>query len=384
MGINLSHAYLNQGASLGYSIEKIESLLIESYELIKSGFPPLFSLNHLAKNSDVDFYNLRKVIQRKCTDFKYLYDIHKIPKRSGGFRFIHSPGSQIKRVQRWINECILYNSKPHWRCFSFHPGGSILDCASIHCESKWLIKIDIERFFDSITEKQVYEVFVELGYKPLISFELARICTVNHKKKIKKHYYKKWVMFNTDKGMPYKKDEIKTIGYLPQGAPTSPQLSNLVFKKHDEHIFEVAKKNDLQYTRYADDMTFSTVKKNFSREKAVTFVKELYSYLSKYGFSPNHTKLKIVPPGAHKVVLGLNVNSNTPRLSRVFKNRVENHLRCIEKYGLESHRIHIQFNSIFALIDHIRGLINYALQIDTNYGHKLSHRYLELLRSNGF
>ena len=138
-------------------------------------FPPIFSLRHLAHLADVDYHFIRKVADRSNLD---PYEVFRIKKRnSNGYRIICAPEWQLLVTQRWIVQNILRYARPHAASYAFSPQKKIKDAATLHCESKWLIKMDVRRFFESISEIAAYRVFNSLGYEPLISFELARICT---------------------------------------------------------------------------------------------------------------------------------------------------------------------------------------------------------------
>ena len=161
------------------------------------------------------------------------------------------------RLQRWINQNILSLKPPHRASFAYHRDGGVLRAAQIHCRCKWLVKLDIRDFFDSVKERQVYRVFRSLGYGALLSFELARICTrrPEHNRLGEPASY----------GVPvYRKG---AEGRLPQGAPTSPALANLAVSNLDERLQAIANARGWTYTRYADDLAFST-RRNSDRDEA--------------------------------------------------------------------------------------------------------------------
>ena len=276
MSVGPSHAYITEGLLKGYDEKQLEDIVAESYEMSCRGLPPVLSLKHISHYTGTKYTYLREVINRKHLP----YHSYSIQKRSGGFRYIHAPEQNIKIVQSWIAQTILYKLDPHWRCFSFHKNASIKKCAAEHCYSRWLIKIDIERFFESITEIQVYKVFRKLGYKALVSFELARLCTIMPKYIIGNNN-KRWILYNREElKLPYKRKQVKYIGRLPQGAPTSPQLSNLIFSDIDEIFQKIASKKGMVYTRYADDITFSSRKKSFCRKGVSSILS--FSLIKKY------------------------------------------------------------------------------------------------------
>ncbi len=379
MTIGPTHTYIQEGLKKGIPEQRLHGIVYESLTRSNTSVPFVFSLNHICHITGISYPYLREVIRRNLTP----YSFHKIPKRSGGHRFLTVPDVELKLVQTWINRDILASQTPHFRCYSYHSKSSIFNCAREHCLSKWLIKVDIENFFDSISEVMVYKAFRKLGYKPLLAFELGRICTYQPTHLRAKNTLR-WRNFNTNSSdYPYKRKGVSFFGRLPQGAPTSPMLSNLVFQDIDEELHRYASEHGLVYTRYADDLTFSTSDKKFSRERAIKVVNHIKKVLRSSNFSTNKSKLKIIPPGCRKVVLGLNIDGQKPLLSKGFKKRLEGHLRGIEKFGIPQHLEHKRFQTVFGMVSHLNGLIGYAKQIDYEYGNRMEARFSNVLTQNG-
>jgi RNA-directed DNA polymerase len=245
-------------------------------------------------------------------------------------------------------------------------------CASRHCGARWLIKMDITGFFSSISEIQVYRVFRSFGYQPLVAFELARITTYAPElsPRYERHTWRAW---NKDRTIAQYSN--RRIGYLPQGAPTSPMLSNLVMRKADSEIDNLSLLASLTYSRYSDDLTFSTRADNFGRSKALMFISTITSFLARIGLYANMTKCVIVPPGARKIVLGLLVDGPTPRLSRKFRSNLRQHLYYLEKVGPIEHAKARGFETLWGMRHHIRGLIDFASMVDHPYGTTLLSRF---------
>ena len=380
MAIGPAHTYTRQGLKKGIDEKFLESIHLASLEL-KSHFRTyVHSLGHLAHCSKVNYHYLRKIVEREIA----CYEIYPVPKRSGGSRYISAPQPPLKEAQRWINKFILADFSPHWRCYSYRKDVSTIDAAREHCEAKWLVKIDIENFFDSVSEEKVYEFFKSAGYNRLLSFELSRVCTISPAFMSTSHF-KNWILFNkTSAKVPYKRKGIKFIGRLPQGAPTSPMLSNLLFKDIDILLQEYAVSNGLVYTRYADDLCFSSGKKDFGRENCSALISFCEKLLRSNGYATNKVKTKIIPPGALKVILGLNVNHYLPKLPKSFKKRLESHIRGCDKFGVVNHSQHKKFQSTFAMIDHIHGLLNYAKTVDKDYAQSLILKFNSVKVRDGF
>ncbi len=362
--------YVDQGRLLGIkesvlenAVEQIERVIDSEYRL-----PAILSLNHLAKRAGVSYGMLRAVVSRSGDPYRHF----TIRKRSGGHRRIGVPLPQLMRVQRWINEYVLNPVSVHPRCFAFSPGSSIVKCASRHCGARWLIKMDVTGFFSSISEIQVYRVFRSFGYQPLVAFELARITT--YAPDLSPRYERRnWRAWN--KGRTIAPYENRRIGYLPQGAPTSPMLSNLVMKKVDSEIDNLSLSASLTYSRYSDDLTFSTRADNFGRSRAAKFITTITSVLSRIGLYPNMTKCLIVPPGARKIVLGLLVDGPKPRLPREFRSNLRQQLYYLERVGPIEHAKARGFETVWGMRRHIQGLIDFASMVDEPYGTSLLSRF---------
>jgi RNA-directed DNA polymerase len=362
--------YLQQGKTKGVDA----AVLAEAVKQIKrlnAHTPPLptvLSLPHLACLSQTDWGVIRRYVTRENDDdYRRFY----MKKRSGGYRRIGIPAEQLGRVQSWIAHNILARPAVHPASHAFRAGNSIVKCAAVHENAKWMIKIDIADFFGSITEIQVYRIFRSFGYNALVSFEMARICT---DKLIKSAKYKldSWKVREQERKIgDYNQ---KVLGRLPQGAPTSPMLSNFAMLDLDAQIAALAEGAGLRYTRYSDDMTFST-KDEFNRAAAVEFIAGVAGILKKKGLYLNRAKTKIVPPGARKVVLGLLASGDFPALSKAFKANLRQHIFYLEKYGIENHVQKREFDSIGGLYRHLLGLINFANMVDPTYADAIRAKF---------
>ena len=332
--------------------------------------PVIFSLRHLSVRSGVTYLYLRSIVERSASVPYRLFRIRKrsLPQEPLRYRVIATPDPRLKKVQQWIDQRILSQAVPDEASVAFTTGASVYAAAAMHCRARWLIKIDIRSFFESITEQQVYRVFLNMGYQPLISFELARICTRQRRyipmpSRWKPNYKRQYDIEAYGSGQ---------LGHAPQGAPTSPRLSNLVVRELDEEIRAIAGSANLIYTRYADDLTLSTASEAFSRHAASKIIGKIYRAMGSYGFSPNLSKTQIVPPRARKVVLGLLVDGGSPRLQREFKARIRQHLYYLTHPAIGPAR-HAAANggaTVNGLRSHIQGLLAFAHGVDPDYARK--------------
>jgi RNA-directed DNA polymerase len=142
---------------------------------------PVFTLRHLCHLADVSYTRMREIVVRTGGDGYRVFTIKKRPSRQGErrFRVICAPEPALMRVQRWIATNILNNGTTllHAASTAFAPGSKLKEAAAPHCGCRWLLKLDVQNFFESISEISAYRSFRRLGYQPLISFEMARICS---------------------------------------------------------------------------------------------------------------------------------------------------------------------------------------------------------------
>lgn len=203
---------------------------------------------------------------------KFYHEFY-IEKKSGGRRRIKQPSRELKAIQRWILRNILEKLSPSPYCKGFMKGIDILDNAKPHVEKQYVLNIDIENFFNNVPASHIYTIFNSIGYTKTFSYQLTNICTVESS--------------------------------LPQGAPTSPALSNLASLRLDYRIGKFCEKNALTYTRYADDITISG-NKSSAIKKADWLVERV---LMEEGFQINEKKRKVSGPRVKREVTGLVVNN---------------------------------------------------------------------------
>lgn len=340
---------------------------------------PVFTLRHLAALSDVDYGFLRQTVARRTdayAEFRIKKQVadHLLPQ----YRTICVPSPGLMKTQRWITQNILAHVPAHDGSVAFSKGDTLYKAVEPHCQAKWLVKIDVKGFFESISEASVYRLFDSLGFEPLIAFEMARLCTRDPHDA--QHKEEQWE--NHEFASPYVIGQYMhgVQGHLPQGAPTSPMLANLVCRGLDERLATIAEEGNLNYTRYADDITYSSSDPNFGRGKAKTLIQRVYRELARQGLCPNTTKTAIVPPSARKIVLGLSVEEETPRLTRHFKDLLRQHIHYLThpEAGPIKHASTRKFASVAGLRHHVGGLLAYATQIEPDWAAKQRMRFAEI------
>lgn len=358
--------YLHQGLEQGRDRELLERAVAvgRTTVAVHSDLPPILTLRHLAHLAGVEYWFLRGVVRRQLDTPYTVFSVRKANRKE--YRRICVPMPDLMKVQRWIARRILRCGRPHEASFAYQSGSKIVDAATVHCRCAWLIKIDVRRFFESISEIAAYRAFLEFGYQPLVCFELARLCTMIAG--TVRGDPARWRVHGTGRiGIPAYMS--RHVGHLPQGAPTSPMLANLAVRGLDEFIAAIAARRGLAYTRYADDICLSTRSSTFDRRMAASVVGDVYEAMSRVGLSPNIAKTRISPPGTRKVVLGLNVDREHPRLPRDFRDRLRQHLHFLTREGCGPAR-HAEkrgFTSLLGMRDHLYGLIAYAGQVDATF-----------------
>lgn len=371
--------YLLEAEELGISKAVLDAAVAASEAVVKvhPSLPPILTLRHLSYLTDVSYRTMRDWVSREDEDPYKVFRIRKRPLHPGrrSFRTICVPDVQLSIVQSWLARNVLSHGRPHSASTAFAPGSTLVAAVQPHCKGRWLIKVDVRRFFESVSEVSVYKAFRRLGYQPLVSLELARLCTrVGPASRL--HSTARWLRRAPRYVATIQRYATLRFGHLPQGAPTSPMLANLVMQDADAELTKLAREHGLNYTRYADDLTFSTRRKDFDREEAADVIRAVYRILGRFGLEPNFAKTQVVPPRARKVVLGLLADQKEPRLTREFRSKMRQHLYYLEhpEVGPLKHAERRGFAAIAGLKNHLVGLAAYAAQVEPEYGAGLVRR----------
>ncbi len=243
---------------------------------------------------------------------KKKYKVFTVPKKSGGTRQISAPASPIKIIQRKLKQVLetVYNPKP--ATHGFVTGRSIVSNARLHKKRRYVLNIDLENYFPTIHFGRVRGMFMGNPYNlnNEVATVLAQICC--HE------------------------------GVLPQGAPTSPIISNMICARLDAKLQQLAKQHQCTYSRYADDITFSTNRSKFPSSLAhlsdigqIGIGDELSSVIQENGFKINPKKIRLQLKQQRQVVTGLTVNKY-PNVQRRYIRQVRAMLHAWNKYTLES------------------------------------------------
>lgn len=367
------HIYIKKLQEDNASTKYIEVIKKNIIPLVENQLPVLLTMGHLAHITNTPY----RYIMRVCNRGLDPYRVFSIQKRKGGKRYICIPDEYLLTIQKWIHKNILCSNYSltllSKNSTAYKPTSSHINNAKRHLGAEWIVKLDITNFFESISERQVYHIFQELGYRRLVSFNLARICTRTLDKSIDIRKHKKRWKSEVTK---WKYINNKVLGHLPQGAPTSPMLANLVCIEIDKEIQKIAINEGLIYTRYADDITLSGSEKN--QDESQKLISEVSKILGVYGFKTNHLKTKIIENGARKIITGLLISGSNVRIPKSYKDEIRKDLYYIRKFGLESHCEKIKYENYISYLMRLKGRILYVRTIERNVGEKFLTEFNEI------
>ena len=247
-----------------------------------------------------------------------------IPKRDGSKRKLSVPDLILKKVQKSIADTILVQYPVSPYATAYKAGSSVQRNARPHVGKKKILKLDIEGFFDSILYSQVKDVvFCEQKFAEPIRVLLTMLC-----------YYKE---------------------SLPQGAPTSPAVTNIIMYEFDEKIGAFCNEKGIAYTRYCDDMTFSG---DFDEREIIALVKaELY----KLGLFLKHRKTAVIPAAKRQTVTGIVVNEKLG-ITKEYKKKIRQEMYYITKFGLDEHLKRVGISDKQYYLRSLMGRIAFVLQ----------------------
>lgn len=284
-------------------------------------FFSLRSPEHVAELLEIPYVVLNYHLY--LTPVSKQYKTFTISKKSGGLREITAPVTTLKIIQKKLNNIlqevweILYKKKDSIHGFIYER--NVRSNAKVHENKEYVFNIDLLNFFPSINFGRVYGRFKSKPYNlpAKVTAVLARICCY--------------------------KDSVRD--FLPQGAPTSPIISNIICDKMDNELYRFAKNLNCRYTRYADDITFSTDRPKFPEEMAIITPldkgfrlkadvgQELNRIIEENGFRVNPSKVRIQHRNTRQKVTGLIVNE-FPNVSRKYTNQIRAMLHAWEVYNL--------------------------------------------------
>ncbi len=290
--------------------------LIQKAHALKSRTDLLRLLNEvkaeLSGNSDYPF--TRRQLGLLCNPNVRRAEAYRkfsIPKKTGGERVISAPTRNLKWMQLCLNEVFKAVYTPSVSAMGFAPGRSVVDNAAMHLHQNYVFNIDLKDFFPSVHQARVWKrlQLPPFSFSREVASAMAGLCCM----RVDEDAY-----------------EDRSAFVLPQGAPTSPLLTNAVCDRLDRRLRGLAKRFGLLYSRYADDITFSSSHNVYADGSA--FRLELQRIIEGEGFTINAKKTRLQHRGARQEVTGLTVGERV-NVARKYIKDVRAVLHIWEKYG---------------------------------------------------
>jgi RNA-directed DNA polymerase len=319
---NYMHSFRLKASRAGYSEENIQKCLAYAKPLIDKNLPVIFNTSHL---SLLVGYN-RNFIKRAALYTSYFYRSFQIKKKNKKLRYLKEPLPSLKEIQIWILQDILYSVPVSKFAKAYVQKRSLLDNVKYHRGKETVLSLDIKDFFPSVRRPSVEKIFREFGYSSNVANLLSKLCCC---------------------------DEC-----LPQGAPTSPYLSNLYLRSLDLNVSKYAVSKNLRYTRFADDLTLSGT---MDAEEVIEFVK---NELTRLSLELNIDKLKIMKQDVRQEVTGIVVNE-VIQVPRTYREKIRQEIHFIEKFTLDGHMKNTK-NTRSDYLRHLLGKVNFVLQVNKN------------------
>ncbi len=304
-------------------------------------------------------FNIDQLI--KITYQKKIYTKFYISKKNGGVREIYCPNKYLKNILKTLNVILQCIYIPNGYAHGFILEKSVVTNAENHLKKYFVFNLDLQDFFSSIYESNI------LNKLQLEPFNLKD---------------GKLVLANLISSLCCYKPENNSYSFLPQGAPTSPIISNIVCLNLDKMLSKLAKRFDLTYSRYADDISFSSMHNVYQSDSL--FIKELSNIIKSQKFKINRSKIRLQKKGYRQVVTGIVVNEKT----NVFRGYIRNLrilIHLINKNNIKKAQIiydgfkNNRYNNSKAksgIIDVIYGKLDYLKMVKGNQ----DETYLKLKR----
>jgi retron-type reverse transcriptase len=305
---------VHAGVGVSAGLDGIES---NAEELERRGLPWAHTSADLAEHMGISVSALRWLTYHRRGATVVHYHRYEIAKKTGGARCISAPKPALKRAQAWVLENILAKLEVEPCAHGFVPGRSIVSNATSHAGKAVVINLDLKEFFPSITFRRVKGLFQKIGYSQQVATVLALLCTEPPR-----------VATELD-GKVY----FVSLGQrvLPQGACTSPAITNAICRRLDRRLMGLAARHGYAFTRYADDLTFSG-----NNPKPVgRLLRSVRSILAAEGLTEHPRKTRVMRRSRRQEVTGLTVNAR-PSVSRKEIRKLRAILHNAAKHGLVS------------------------------------------------
>jgi len=266
----------------------------------------------------------------RAADAKLSHYHHRwVAKARGGWRLLEAPKPRLKRIQRWLLDNVLSAIPPSDVAHGFVAGRGVRTFVAPHVGRAVLVRIDLADFFASVSRARVAALFRRVGYPRRVAAALAGLCTAPTPERVLAEHPRAGV----DLAQRFLMNARLRDAHLPQGAPTSPALSNLAAWRLDRRLAALAAGFGATMTRYADDLAFSG-DQAFGRSLRFFFAR-VGAIALEEGFRVNHRKTRVMRHGRRQALCGVVVN-DTANLPRRERDRLRATLFNVARFGLES------------------------------------------------
>lgn len=268
----------------------------------------------------IDQYLIKTLAHQKSEN---RYQSFQIKKKSGGERTIHAPKPELKVVLSCLNLIFQCIYTPHKAAYGFVENKSVADNAKIHCRSNYVFNLDLKDFFPSI---EIGRVLNRLSHPPFnLNKESGREQIGNSIA---------WLACDEMEVERMIDGKIQKVAkrVLPQGSPLSPILTNIICEKLDKQLTGVANRFGVRYSRYADDITFSSMHNVYHENSA--FRNEVIRVINSQYFLINESKVRLQKQNVRQEVTGITVNSDI-NVTKSYVKRLRLWLSMWEKYGTD-------------------------------------------------
>ncbi len=345
--------YLGAGVSGG-----LNHTTCDEARLAGHGLPRFDSAKEIAEAMGISVGELRFLSFARKTSTVSHYVRFKMAKKTGGERLISAPMPRLKRAQRWILETVLERVEMHDAAHGFRRERSIVSNAAPHLGAEVIINLDLKDFFPTITYKRVKGLFRALGYSEAAATIFALLCTEPDVEEVALDGQTYFVATGER--------------HLPQGAPTSPAITNLLCRRLDRRLQKMAEEVGFTYTRYADDLTFSA--SGEALKNICNVLRRTESIVSHEGFTIRADKTRVLRRSRQQEVTGIVVNQKL-NVSKAELKRFRAALYQIEKDGVEGKRWGQSGDVLASML----GFANFVFMVNPEKGAELQARVRTLM-----
>ncbi len=301
-----------------------------------SDVPFLFTMEQLNKN--ISYHNTKSQVVANESTFNFdqlellgakiyggRYKTFQIRKKSGSLRTIHAPNNGLKAILKCINYILQSIHTPHKNAFGFVPNKSIVDNARKHEDQNYVYNLDLKDFFPSVDQARVRGRLLVAPFHLDSSPERIKLASILAILCCHHMDVERW-------DETAQKWETKKLNVLPQGAPTSPTITNMICERLDIRLTKLAAEYNCKYSRYADDITFSSMHNVYQKDG--TFITKINDIIASERFHIQETKTRLQKSGYRQEVTGLTVNEKVNVDSRYIK-ELRHWLYMWERYGYD-------------------------------------------------